>query len=262
MWSKVIRFLAHFSQVRAAKNTTTHNWNFETSALLSLVQLKLNNIAVILSVHQLPPSLSVLVNVISSCDWVFSSFSALPDTLLVIWFVKIISVNTEHFGALAVLALPKTKDPNCCANQKRIYRYSEEQTSLLLFHPLEMTQYQLNVLRSSWAPLKNIVLPYTRTSMIHKSITRQDWNLHNVVIIDWGVWLELVQSISVICQEVHFSTPRRSTTTILTKWMFACRARCGLFIKMSYLCLLTLAPFSFLSIYGIENGWKFKMVYH
>ena len=117
MWSKLIRFLAHFSQVRGAKNTTTHNWNFETSALLSLVQLKLNNIAVILSVHQLPPSLSVLVNVISSCDWVLSSFSALPDTLLVIWFVKIISVNMEHFGALAVLALRETKDPNCCANQ-------------------------------------------------------------------------------------------------------------------------------------------------
>lgn len=45
-----------------------NNWNFETSALLSLVQLKLNNIAVILSAHQLPPSLSVLVNVISFCD--------------------------------------------------------------------------------------------------------------------------------------------------------------------------------------------------
>lgn len=34
-------------------------------------------------------------------------FRALPDTLLVIWFVKIIALNMEHFGALAVKALLK-----------------------------------------------------------------------------------------------------------------------------------------------------------
>lgn len=32
-------------------------------------------------------------------------FRALPDTLLVIWFVKIIGLNMKHFGALAVKAL-------------------------------------------------------------------------------------------------------------------------------------------------------------
>lgn len=34
-------------------------------------------------------------------------FPALPDTLLAIWFVKIIALNMEHFGALAVSALLK-----------------------------------------------------------------------------------------------------------------------------------------------------------
>lgn len=44
-------------------------------------------------------------------------FPALPDTLLAIWFVKIIALNMEHFGALAVGALLKLwgEKTNCCS---------------------------------------------------------------------------------------------------------------------------------------------------
>lgn len=55
---------------------------------------------------------------ISSYDWVFVSFSAVPDTLLVISFVKIIGQNMEHFGALAILALQEASENNCHTNQK------------------------------------------------------------------------------------------------------------------------------------------------
>lgn len=55
-------------------------------------------------------------------------FPALPDTLLAIWFVKIIALNMEHFGALAVSALPKLwgEKTNCCS-PKNIHRFKSSQ---------------------------------------------------------------------------------------------------------------------------------------
>lgn len=61
--------------------------------------------------------------------------------------------------------------------------------------PTQMCLVVLSILLSK----SQSVLPNTITGVIYKSITRQDWNLCNVVIIDWDVWLELVQSIYVIC---------------------------------------------------------------
>lgn len=65
---------------------------------------------------------------ISSYDWVFASFSAVPDTLLVISFVKIIGQYMEHFGALAILALQEALENDCSTNQKVFTGIRKSQT--------------------------------------------------------------------------------------------------------------------------------------
>lgn len=61
-------------------------------------------------------------------------FQALPDTLLAIWFVKIIALNMEHFGALAVSALLKLwgEKTNCCS-ARNIRRFKSGNSCGLVF---------------------------------------------------------------------------------------------------------------------------------
>lgn len=120
----------------------------------------------------------MLVNVISFCDWVFTSFSALPDTLLVIWFAKIIALNMEHSGALGVEPLQEVLQRSLIVlrtkNHLPVSCKEGNSPNFSFSYLCCLLKCALYCYPSYPRPPKSpsCVLPNTITGVIHKSITR------------------------------------------------------------------------------------------